>query len=420
MKRLPPVGRTGRTRAGAALLCLVLLAVAAGCSSGADDETTTLRVLMTDDWVTAPFLDAVRQFEREHPDVRVSVTRSPINAMADEVRAAAGTGRSPDVVQAHAFSAAAQGLAQPVDDLWDERLERAEFFPGAIEDVTWNGRLYGVPLDTNAMVLMYNADHFAAADLPLPAPGMSFADFERLAAALTAPDGSRRAIALPTSAWWTYGWIRANGGETVSVAADGTPHVTLDATPVVGAFAFLSQLVQKGYAFPPRVAGAHSGDAFALFQSGDVSMHASGSWDLTRARRESPATSFGVTLMPRGTDQGAGTAMGGSSLFVPKDSENRELAFRFMETLVSDQFALRFAKEEGRLPVRLRVFDDPYFDQPDLRVFLEQLRIATPPKLDAFPATAQAFSEVFDAVLREGAAPGPALAKAQQAANRPS
>ena len=410
--------RTGRV--AGALLPLALL-VAAACSPNAAEKTpTTLRVLMTDDWVSPPFLDAVREFERAHPDVRVSVTKGPINAMADEVRASAGTGRSPDVVQAHAFSAAAQDLAQPVDDLWDEHLKASEFFPGAIEDVVWAGRRYGVPLDTNAMVLMYNADHFAAANLPPPSPGMSFGEFERLAATLTAPDGSRRAIALPTSSWWTYGWIRANGGETVSVAVDGTPRVTLDAEPVVGAFAYLSRLVQKGYAFPPRAVGSHSGDAFALFQSGSVSMHASGSWDLTKARKEAPGVNFGVTLMPRGTGNGAGTAMGGSSLFVPHASKHRELAFEFMATLVSDEFALRFAKEEGRLPVRLRVFDDPFFQGPDLQVFLEQLKTATPPKLDAFPATAQAFSEVFDAVLRQGAEPRPALQRAQLAANQAS
>ncbi|MDQ4068093.1 MAG: extracellular solute-binding protein [Actinomycetota bacterium] len=386
------------------LAVLLFLVAATACSSdGPDPPTTLLRVLMTDDWVTVPFVDAVRTFERANPHVRVVIEKGPISVVTDAVRAGISSGAPPDVVQGHAFSAAGQGLAQPLDDLWAAHLDARDFFPGAIEDVSWAGRRYGVPLDTNAMVLMYNVDRLRSAGVPEPTPTMTFGEFEELARALTSADGQQRGLVVPNNTWWTYGWIKANGGETVEIGADGRARLTLDAPEVVEAVSFLSGLIQKGYAFPPRAADSHTGDAKALFASGAAAVHASGSWDLVAMRRSLPGTNIRVALMPRGlTGTTEGSAMGGSSMWVPQKSEHRELAFKFMTHLIADHNALRLAKEEGRLPVRARVFNDQFFADPDLRVFLEQLKTAHPPKLGAFDEPSEQFTRAIEDVFRVG------------------
>jgi multiple sugar transport system substrate-binding protein len=394
-----------------AATALVLALVAVGCGSKPANPPTALRVLMTDDWVTGPFIDAVKEFERTHPNVRVAVDKGPIRLQADVVRAGASSGSPPDVVQGHAFSAASQGLAQPLDDVWKAKLNPEEFFPGALEDVTWNGRRYGVPLDTNAMVLIYNVDHFREAGVPEPDPTtpMSLQAFDQLARALTT--GDRRAIAIPTSNWWTYGWIKANGGEVVQVGSDGKSTLTLDDPKAVQGVGFLAGLIDQKVAFPPRGVDAHSDDAFALFGAGKVSMHTSGSWDIANIKKERLSLNYRTALMPQ--EPGGGTVMGGSSMWVPAASTHRDLAVEFMTLLTSDAYALRFAKEEGRLPVRLRVFDDPYFGDPDLRVFLEQLKTAHPPKLDAYPEASADFAFALDQVLGDRKDPGESLRAAQ-------
>lgn len=396
------------------LLCMAATAMACGAGER-EQPTTLLRVLMTDDWVSMPFVDAVRSFERDHPTVRVVIEKGPISLLTDAVRAGIGGGAPPDVVQGHAFSAAGQGLAQPLDDLWAAQLDESEFFPGAVEDVTWAGRRYGVPLDTNALVLLYNADLLRQAGVPEPGPNMTFAEFEALAQSLTTADGQRRGFVVPNSTWWTYGWIRANGGETVQVGDDGLPRLSLDSPEVVQTVSFLSGLIDKGYAFPPRAADSHTGDAVALFASGTVAIHASGSWDLVTLRRSLPGTNFRAALMPRGPAGAVpGSALGGSSMWVPQKAEHRELAFAFMTHLISDANALRLAKEEGRLPARPRVFEDPFFADRDLQVFLEQLRTAQPPKLGAFDDPSEEFTTALEDVLRVGGAnPRIALQEAQ-------
>jgi multiple sugar transport system substrate-binding protein len=409
-------GRRGSRRSRSALAVLfVVLGVVTACSSDGDTSSpTVLRVLMTDDWVTPPFVAAVREFERHHPDVRVDVDKGPISDMLDTVAAARSSGDVPDVVQAHAFSAAAQGLAQPVDDLWERHLDDAEFLPGALDDVTWEGRRYGVPLDTNALFLLYDADAFAAAGVAEPQGRITFAQFEEAARSLTT--GGRRALAIPSSTWWTYGWIRAAGGDLLRTG-DGGVEVTFDDPGTVAALDFLARLVRDGLAYAPSAVDSHSDNALGLFRSGSASTLASGSWDLTTVRRAPDGERFRTTLLPAGPGPGApGSVMGGSSMFVPEGSRRRALAFDFMAHLISDEYALRLVKEEGRLPVRHRLYDDPYFDQPELAAVTEQLKTATPMKLTAFPEVHDLFENAVDRVLRDDEPAAAVLAEAQQRA----
>ena len=392
-----------RWLAAAGALALALVSTAcSGDDEQASDSVTILRVLMTDDWVTPPFVTAVRDFERAHPNVRVDVDKAPISHMIDTVSAAITSGQSPDVVQAHAFSAAAQGLAHQVDDLWAKKspLDASEFLPGAMDDVTWGGHLYGVPLDTNALFLLYDAEQFSAANITPPNDAYTFASFETAARALTT--GGKRALAIPTSTWWTYGWIKAAGGEVLRVADDGKAQVTLDDPGVIAALDYLARLVKAGLAFPPNAADSHSGDALELFRSGSSSTLASGSWDVAALAKEPNGDRFRSMLLPAASPDNRATVMGGSSMFVPTGSTQRQLAFEFMAHLVSDEYALRLAKEEGRLPVRPRVYEDPYFKTPELAAVIAQLPTARPFKLSAFPEAHDVFAGAIDAVLRGG------------------
>jgi multiple sugar transport system substrate-binding protein len=286
-----------------------------------------------------------------------------------------------------------------------------------VEDVTWGGKRYGLPLDSNAMALLYNRALFDQAGVAPPDPAMTFLDFERMAARLTSPDGSRRALVVPIDTWVTYGWIRANGGELVQVDESARPNFSFNHPTVVETLDYLDRLVDTGVAFGPPGPDARSTDSYALFRSGASAMHATGSWDLVRILKEQPGGNYGVALMPRGlTGATQGTAMGGSSLWIPRGSENRELAFEFMLLLTSDRYALRLAKEEGRLPVRPRVLTDPYFGEPRLNVFVQQLATAHPPTLGAHLEASEAFDDALNRILRENVPPSTALEEAQRRA----
>lgn len=397
---------------------VALMVGAAACASGDDvvdaGEEIVLRVLLADDWAdTDPVVDAVRSFEADHPGVRVQLQGLAFPRIPDAVASGIETGEPHDVAQWHAFAAAALGVAEPMDDLWERDLDPADYLPGAVTDVTWTGQRYGVPLDTNATILLSNAELVSTAGAA--GPPATFEEFRSLAAATTAEDGSVRGTVVSASSWTTYGWIRANGGEVVEIGDDGTPTFTLDSPAVIETLDFLGGLVEDGIAYPPFSRDVTT-DAAALFQDGSTALLVSGTWDVA-SLGEVVDWEPEVALLPRGDATGrGGSALGGSSLFVPKGAAHRELAFEFMVHLTRDEVALELAKTEGRLPARTAVFDDPFFETPEMRIVREQLDVAHPMLLIAYPEASQAFKEATEDVLARGADAATALRKAQDIA----
>lgn len=407
-------------RLAAAAGALAVLGLVAGCAAApAPVDPILLRVVMADDWASAPVVGQVIDgFERDNPGVRVQVQPSPFSQIPDLVNAANDLGQPYALAHWHAFAAAAAGTAQPLDDLWDdEGLRVDDYLPGAIDDVTWEGGIYGVPLDVNALVLMANADHLRDAgidhdDLLTPE------GFRASAATLRSETDADHAIAVTASSWAAYGWMTAAGGQLIDgLDARGTPRFTFEDPNNIEALALLVDLVATGDA-PPPFAPDLTLDAIASFSTGETSLHASGSWDLPITRLalevETEVDDIVILPLPQRDPADPQTVLGGSSLFVPERAEHRELAFALMLALTTDEVALELAAQEGRLPARASVYDDPLFaSSPDLAAFVDQLPDANVMPLIAYPEVAAAFRDGLERALAQQRTPEQAMAEVQ-------
>lgn len=385
----------------------VLAAYLAACAgTPAASDPVVLRVVMADDWASAPIVNEVlERFEREHEGVRVQVQSSPFSQIPDLVRSAIELGQPHDVAHWHAFAAAAAGLAEPLDDRWEAAgLSAEEYLPGAVEGVTWDGRRYGVPLDTNALVMMVNQVTFAAAGLDLEDVA-TVAGFAAAAEEVVDSGASRYAITVSASSWAAYGWIVAHGGSLMTLGSDGRPVFTIDDPANVAAIEQLVELVGSGRA-PAPLAPDLALEAIESFADGTTAMHASGSWDLPIARRadQLDIEQVAIVPLPQADPAHPRTVLGGSSLFVPVGAPHADLAFELMLALTEDDVALELAIQEGRLPARQRVFDDQVFSSsPDLAAFVELLPTAEVMPLIAYPELASAFREALEeAVAQRG------------------
>ncbi|HEX9765228.1 MAG TPA: extracellular solute-binding protein [Nitriliruptorales bacterium] len=407
------------SRLGVAMgLCTALAVLTVACSpatTGAVDQVT-LQVLLADDWSsTAIVADAVRAFEAEHPNVRVQLDGAPFSQTIGDAEAAIAAGNPHDVVQWHAFAAGARGSAEPVDDLWEAYLDATEFIPGALEDVTWAEVRYGVPLDTNALVLVLNEDALLAADVD-PASLVDFAGVRAAADAVGQLDDGIRGMAVAASSWVTYGWIRTNGGEIIEVDEDGNVTFLLDDPQTVGALDFLAGMIEDEIAWPPYGTNFQQ-DLVGLFLAGSAPIHPSGSWDYALVGQG--PENFGVVLEPMPSNApNAGTVLGGSSMFIPAGSEHRELAFEFMVHLIDDEYMLRQAQEYGRLPARRGLFDNPFFADPAYQMVAQELERASVMRLIAYPEAADAFAQAIEDVFRGRLSAADALAQAQTRAEQ--
>lgn len=387
-------------------LCASLaVALLVGCSSApAPPEPQVLRVIMADDWASSPaFRSVVADFEAANEQVEVRVEAVPFSQVPDLTRNASDLGQPYDLAHWHAFSAAAAGIAEPLDDQWEQRgLTAEEYLPGAIEDVTWEGRRYGVPLDVNALVLMVNRAQLEAAGVAREDLA-SAGDFLEVARTIVSAGGAERAITSSVSTWVAYGWIRAFGGDVMHLDDAGEPVFTFDDPAAVAAIELLGALATEDLTSEP-FAPDQAIDAVQWFTGGVAAIHPTGSWDLPVAERATQVTEEDVDAvpLPRG-DGETGTVLGGSSLFVPAGSDQVELAFDLALALTEDDVAFTFAEEEGRLPARRRVYDQVeslYPDRPAMATVVAELEDAHVLPLYAYPSLLEDFRNALELVLR--------------------
>lgn len=401
---------------------VVLAALLSACAASAPPpDPVVLRVVMADDWATAPAVrEVIDDFERDHDHVRVQIQGAPFSQIPELVASGMTLDQPYDLAHWHAFAAAAAGLAEPLDGPWAEAgLTEAEYLPGAVADVTWLDERYGVPLDTNALVLLVNRGMLEDAGLS-PEDLRTIDGFRAAAAAVTANGAAQHAMSISASSWPAYGWIRASGGGLVDIdPATGAPTFTFDDPATVAALDLLVGLVREGQA-PPPFASDLALDAVQSFAQGAIAMHATGSWDLPIiARAATGELDVEVLPLPQVDPDRPRTVLGGSSLFVPRGSPNVDLSFELMLRLTEDEVALRLAEEEGRLPARTRVFDESLFrSDPLIAAFVDEIPHAEVMPLIAYPEVADVFREALEDSVSGRLTPAEAMARVQSYSER--
>lgn len=405
-----------RFRAMAALLTVLVLAGCTSATQAADTAPATLTVMLADDWASSPaVVDAITDFEAEQ-DVRVMV-RPVTFSQLEEFMIADRTGpREVDLAQWHAFAAGALEFALPVTERFAAAYDDDTFLPGAVQDVTWDDQVYGVPLDVNAVVMIVNTDL-------LDSFGHDLDDMATWAGlrevADSAADRGVRLTYLAASTWSTFAWLRANGGEWFDFE-DGQPRMQFDSTPVLETLEFLADLTgdDERLAFAAESIDTDA-DAYPLFHDQQTLALASGTWDVARLVEDDPGFEWTVLPMPRGpSSDGPGTVLGGSSLYVTQQATDPALAWEFATHLVRPAYALRYAKEHGRLPGRTDVLRDPFFDDERYRVAVEQLPHATPMRLVVYPRVLDLATRSIQKALNHATPVGQEFTSLQERATR--
>ncbi len=391
---------------------------------GISSEPITLDVWLDLDFVaTDPlFYEMAEDFERAYPNVSVNIQAFVRESIPGKVRTALQVGDPPDLVQGHVFAMAAQGFAEPLDDLWAEWGAEGEFMPQAVGEVTWDGMKYGVPLDIYTLVLIYNKAHFEEAGLSYPDAGYTWLQFAEDAATLTrTTEGGepRYGLGFTVEPWYVFAWLAETGGDVMSGDSFLGYRFTLDDPNNIEALRFLTSLARNGYGPLPTSRPRDYEDPRKLFLNGQIAMFFGTPWDIHLIQTQSPDFPLGVTELPE-TPAGAGaaSALGSTGLFVPRGARHREVAFEFMKWATSDRYALPMARRLGRYPARTWLQTAPHFaGDPLLKPFLLQLDAARPYHLDAFPEVERAFADAIKAAFY-GADPADALHAAQEQADQ--
>lgn len=377
----------------------------------------TLEVWMAADYYNQPpIVDAAKEFEQTYPNVKINLTGVEWNQMGNKVKTAVTGGAPPDIAHQWAYTYGAQGFAEPLDDLWAKWGEESQFLPGAMAGVTWKGHKYGVQLDVNTPIFIYNKEMWAKAGVTGPAK--TFPELKEDLKKVARPSEGVYGIIASASGFGLYGMIRANGGDLIKVEGNKVI-ATLDDPKVVEVVKFITDTAKEGLSPVPPQQARQSDHPVTYFGQSRGTSFFGGPVDIKRIQTEAAPDMIqkvATAELPHGfTGNTQGAVMGGGGLFVPKGAKNREISFEFMKWLVSDKYAKRLAAEMGRYPVKTHQYDNPSFNDPLIKPFIDQLKIAVPFPLDPYPEAGAAYGKAIRGAF-DGGDPAQLLKEANQVA----
>lgn len=241
-------------------------------------QSVTLRVLCwgstSDEQVTK---DAVARFNEEHPDTKVEIACIPVTDWNDYITKWSimiTSGEAPDVINYGLEAvqmAVNNNLLEPLDNLVASGEVTTEGIAQSLLDgFTIEGKLYGIPFNTQTMVMYYNKTLFDAAGLDYPKDGWTWDDFRVACEKLKA--SGVYAFGLPNTFFQLSPWWSTNG--TSPVTTDGTKPA-LNTPEMIESVTYISNLVSDKLCPDPI-----SSDVYTMFANGEVAMCGAGRWVL--------------------------------------------------------------------------------------------------------------------------------------------
>jgi len=325
----------------------------------------------------AKFLDEtlIPEFEAANPDIKVQSVLVPYDQFRRKLLIALSGGESPDLARLDIIwvpELADQGALAKLDEVMPDFAAVSDaMLPGPLSTNFYKGNYYGLPLDTNTRILVYNKAMFAAAGIEgAPVTIDDFlADCEKIKALgddkYCFADGG-------TYAWAVNPWIWSFGGDITDPEITKTTGF-FNGAASAAAYTFLKDGIDKGYINPAMKGG--SLDSWGAFSQDKVAMIFEGPWFMPSFGKQFPDKEYGMALIPAG-DGGSTSVVGGEDIVMFQQSENKEAAATFMKYLLSEDVQLKMA-EQGQVPVLKSAIDSDYIkNHAFYGIFLEQLKTA--------------------------------------------
>jgi multiple sugar transport system substrate-binding protein len=309
----------------------------------------------------------IPMFEAEHPNINVESVPYPYDGFRQALLTSAAGGEGPDVVRLDIIWSpefAAQGILMNLSEQMPDFQDYADaVFPGPLSTNAYQGAYYGLPLDTNTRVFVYNPAVMETAPETID-------DLAAMCESL--PEGSFLFSDGGTYGWALLPWIWSFGGDvTDSDVTTSTGYVNGEKS--VAAVQFLGDMVQNG-CFSDGFIGSGL-DTWGGYFGGTISSMLEGPWFYPTAEEQYPDFEVGAALMPAG-EGGHVSVVGGENIVVMASTEHPEEALEFVRFTQSEEYQLEMSKV-GQLTVLSSLLDNEYFtDHPYYSIFLEQLQTA--------------------------------------------
>jgi len=331
-------------------------------SGGADSGSLTFTTWASKSEETS-FTELITKFESEHKGVTVKLNVVPYEQMFSNIDAQLSSTDAPDIFRVDYGNLGVYSSQNQLLDLstYFDKDEIATFNPAMWQAISYDGRPYGVPHQTDVSALLVNTDLLTQAGINVDSLPKTQNDawtwdrFSGVAAKLRA--------SLPSDKYpFVYNWQQAGAPRWLSwlfqaggnlIAPDGkTP--AIDSAEGAQALDFTKSFFEKNWV-PPTSSVKSPTYADSLFSEGTAAMGFLGSFlvpDLASLAK------FNWTAIPMPTDKRAATDLGGNALVVTKATKNPKLAATFLKFMVQADSMSTFCAATNELPTRTDLSGD--------------------------------------------------------------
>ncbi|MFC0212614.1 extracellular solute-binding protein [Paenibacillus chartarius] len=358
------------------IFSIIALFTTSACSRTETAQPVTLTFVSTYDGKESDlFKSRVKDFEQEHPNIKVNVVDVAFGSASNYVKTAMLGDQTLDGFRSDNSwvpEFVELGLLQPIDSMISSD-DAADFNPAALESVKIKGRLYGLPTVVEAPALLYNKRILKESGFEAPPKTMD----ELMAVAKKVTGKGRYGIYVSDDSYFALPYIWAFGGDTIT----DDRKVHLVSAESVNGLAYMLQLRLNGVTQPyPDFTDSYA-KMMNDFKSGKSAMIVNGPWavsDLLSGSEFQDPGNLGIAAVPAGPG-GQGSPAGGHSLVVSKYSKHPKETYRLIQFLTNAQSQARQVKEARTLPSRLSVYQNSSLaSDPIVQGFKEVLNSARP------------------------------------------
>ena len=286
---------------------------------------------------------AVRQFEREYPNIDVDVQQQTYADGVQKFITASIGGEAPDIMRVpndRLGELAELDLIASLDQ-YISVTTLDTYVDMAIDAMKYKGEIYSLPASYDSIALIYNRDLLSKKGYT-NAP-VTLDELVSMAKALTY--GDRYGFVLPiTDPYWWFPFQYGFGGQIFD--NDGDPSV--DSSASVDATEFLFDLEKEHRVLP--IGGVDKNLMMALFTEQKAAMIATGPWNIEDIKAAD--INYGIAPLPKNsaTVKHCAPLVGVKGYVISKDCPHKLEAYRFIKFLTSHNITKDFALTSDTLP----------------------------------------------------------------------
>ncbi|BFH59949.1 ABC transporter substrate-binding protein [Paenibacillus azoreducens] len=372
------------------LTAFMAVSLLAGCGSKETDSNTTAKggasssdkpveLAFWGDWAgegQKQFETMVDAFNKSQNKIHVKYVLQQ-DMITKFMTTATSGGESPDLVFWDRWRTslyAPKNVFHPIDEFMEQdKINKDDFYGEALKELSYDGKLYGLPLTVDARALFYNKKILDAAGVK---PPTNWDELEQAAIKTTKWNGSKLEVAgfsLADNGLFNM-YLQQTGGQMLDETGTKTNFNNEKGLEVLN---FWDRLLNKDKVY--KIGFEQGlGEGTDAFVTGKLAMQYTGPWMLSTYKKYGKDLDFGVVTPPVGPNGDKGSVMGGLGLVIPEGSKHQKEAWEFMKWWAANKDnALLWAKTSLNIPGFKPAIEDPFFQNDPLwKPFLDTLEFA--------------------------------------------